>query len=159
MARRYDLEMVLADIKSIMTTHLNTKLAAIDTEKNDGIVLKTIAADAYALQNLTQKVMNYDPFIQYGVSDVSTNGQGPHSAETFQLVAAVLLVDSGQDAQMMTRLFRYRRALKEIFEDNWKKMSGGVQMKIEGGLPAEMQEAKTQKAYRVIGVFIEVTVA
>ncbi len=61
----YDLENLLDDVKGIMTTNLNTKISAINSEKGDSTTLLTVDNSAYFLQELDNTSVNYNPFVFY----------------------------------------------------------------------------------------------
>ncbi len=123
MTAKYDLENLLADVKAIMVANINTKLVEIDTEKGD-LTMAPIDNDAYFEQSLTTKTANWDQFILYGISDIESDGKGPMTLQKVSVQIVLILSDFGNDPDINKRVLRYGRALKEIFEKNWKKISG-----------------------------------
>mgnify|MGYP003661754413 FL=1 len=66
----YDLESLMSDVETIMTTNLNTKIGDINTEKADSITLLTIDSAAYFMQDLDHESLNFNPFVFYSVEDI-----------------------------------------------------------------------------------------
>lgn len=114
---KYDLEQLLSDLKAVCITNLNTKLAAITTEKGDSLSLPTISSDAYFFQRLDKnRVGPFKAFLFYAVEDPNADGIGPHTLEEYLINFIVALKDTADGEDFTTRLLRYSRALKEIFE-------------------------------------------
>ena len=79
----YDLELLMDDVKSILTSNLNTKISAINTEKSDSTTLLTVDNDAYFLQDLDHRSVNYNPFVFYSCEDIDGTGFGPNTPQEF----------------------------------------------------------------------------
>lgn len=150
---KYDVENLLADIKTILVNNLNTKLAAIDSEKNDGITLKTVAEDAYILQSMDAKSANYNPYILYGVVDIEGEGFGPMTQQILQIQVALVLADFGEQ-EMGKVMLRYLRALQEVIEDNWTENNNGVKLSISSLVPIDLQNINTSNRYKAVGLDI-----
>ena len=72
---RYDLEDCLDDIEAILKAKLGAKIAAIEAEKiskGKGIDLATVQADAFFRQTWSDKILNYDPGIFFGIENPET---------------------------------------------------------------------------------------
>lgn len=114
---RFDLELLLNDLKAVAVDNLATKLLAIATEKGDGVVTDPVPTDAYFFQVLhTNAVGNRPVFLYYGAEDPAANPLGPHTAEDYSIFFVVCLRRSAEGEIFETKLLRYCRALKEIFE-------------------------------------------
>jgi hypothetical protein len=153
---KYDLESLFADIDACLKANLTTKLAAIDTEKGDGIVLKTVNSSAYFAQTLNMGIGAYDPYLVYGVIDQAPDGIGPATADRITMQVVLVIADPGQDPDILKRVLRYQRALRELFEQNWEKMRKGVKLRIEPTLPVQLTELDSSKEFRAVGVQLEV---
>jgi hypothetical protein len=155
---RYDVELLLADIKSIMTTNLNTKITAINTEKGDSL-LTAIDSNAYFLQDMNQNSgIVYDPFIYYGVEDVATVSIGGHTSKQVSIPVIMVLSDVGQASSPATRLFRYWRALEEIFEEHWSDCdnNGAIKIGVKSLTPVSWQLENSAATYKCVGVLLTV---
>lgn len=118
----YDEEMILKDAVDLVKSKLPAEIIAINTEKNDTIVLDSIDDTRYVLEFIDQKVLNYKgPFILYGlVSSPVKEKSSQNLLEDVTLTFSVGLFDSGEKDRSINfyKLLRYRRALKKIFLDN-----------------------------------------
>lgn len=157
---QYDIESVLGDIKTFLLANLNTQISALNTEKNDGITLKTVNSGAYHLQFLEDRVDLADPTLLYGESDEPiVNSIGPGTAITYFVGVWLVLADSGADPTIVTRLFRYRRALKDVFKAYWDAFAKEHKMKITMSSPTPaFKDMETGYSGRLIGVKISLTI-
>ena len=118
---RYDVEDFLDNIKILLAAKLNAKLTSLDTLKTDALVLPQVNVNAYAFQGLNEKVMNFNPFIVYGVESIVTVEQ--LSGSGVDVTASVVLVLSETGVAEIDRLMiRYSRALKEVIEENYQSV-------------------------------------
>lgn len=140
MQAKYDIESLLVDILGFMKAGLNTRIAAIETEKNDDIVMKPVGEDSYFLQTLNNEVVNTDPFIFYGVDVIDTDSNGPGVLQDITIGVILVLEDTGEDAFVQNRMLRYLRALTEIFQENWDKTNNKVKLKTKAYPPTQFKE-------------------
>lgn len=149
----YDIESFCSDIKTILTTYLNSKLTSIDSEKNDGITLKPVASDAYFFQELNEATVNYDPYILYSVENIESEALGPVTSLRPTVHIILVLADQGSElAGIGTRMLRYQRALKEIFESHWTENQNGVKIKVQSLVPVQFSLMNSANSYRAIGI-------
>lgn len=115
---RFDLELLLDSLKQVCIDGLSAKLAAIAVEKADGLAYTEIPTDAYFFQVLNKSAVGARrAFIYYGAEDPVANPIGPHTAEDYTIFFVVALARTADASSVFeTRLLRYARALKEIFE-------------------------------------------
>ena len=158
MANRYDMEDLCDDVLAVMTTYFNAKLTEINAAKNDGIVLDPIDSGAYSLQQLNGKMLNYNPFCLYGIEDIETVSQGPLSSDRFQISVTVVVKDSGEELECGRRMFRYSRALKEVFEKNWNDRQG-VKFEIKSLVPVPLPNLNDGNSHRAVGIVLEGTLS
>lgn len=149
---RYDLEELCSDIAGILQSQLNAKLAAIDSDKNDGISLAQLSSDAYFFQELNNNTINYDPFLLYGVEAIQTVSQEGAAGQEATISVIVVLSDPGSDSDVPKRMFRYSRALKEIFEENYSLFRISVKLKIQNLMPVQFNLLNSSKIYRAVGI-------
>ena len=158
MAATYDIESLLDDILTLLQAGLNTKIAALNTEKGDEIQLETINSDAYALQSLNGPHMNFNPFVFYGVQDIKPGDDSSPYGRTsmsVEVVVCIVLEDMGQDRDIATRLFRYQRALKEVIEDGFDSNSNLVKLSVQSLVPVEFTLMNSSNGHRAIGIQIQ----
>ena len=53
---KYDLETLVVDVRDAVKNNMTAKIAEINSDKNDAIVLKVPASDAYIMQSWTISV-------------------------------------------------------------------------------------------------------
>jgi hypothetical protein len=152
MARTYDVEVFLSNIETILKNNLNSKLASIDTEKNDGITLKTLVSDAYFFQELNSKVANYNPFLLYGVEDLGTKAVEGFSVQEVTVSIVIVVTDDGEDQNIAKRMLRYSRALQEVFEENFCLVENSVKLIIQNLMPVEFNMLNSSDSYRAVGI-------
>lgn len=153
-----DFETILDSVKIIMIDNLNNKLSEIEAEKDDDISLPEISASAYFLQSLDESAANFDPFIAYGIEDIETTSIGPHSAEKLFISSVIVLTDNGRD-EINRIMFRYSRALKEIFEENWQLIDSSTKININRSTVVPFKALDSSATYKAIGIEIEITIA
>lgn len=152
---RYDLESLLYDIETMLKAKLDTEIDAVETEKNDGLLLPNIGQNAYAVQTLDNQTMNYEQFVFLGVTDIRTNGNGPGTSKDYGVV--VMIVSGGKPNQLQNikRMFRYGRALETVFEKNWDRIgSHRIKFKIESIPPQDYQNLNGTKMFQAVGVVL-----
>lgn len=161
MATVYDIESLLSDIRAFLVANLNTKLAAIDAEKNDGITLAQVNSSAFLDQTAgDHEMMNYDPFVMYGIEEApETQAVGPGTITPYILFVVVALTDTANDPNVYKRLLRYQRAFRELFEANWANVGGSVKFKVSGSVPIPVNLLDKKRISKVVGVTLSVALA
>lgn len=156
---RYDIETFCSDLDTFLKANLNAKLLQLDSEKNDGITLLPVGASSYFFQTLNDTVTNYNPFIYYGVDQVQTEGIGPATRRAYSIDIVLCFTDSGGDAPgvVAKRLFRYSRALEEIFLENWRSIGSAPKIKLQSLAPVSFKFLNSSDEYRAIGVTLDFT--
>lgn len=154
----YDIEDILADIKTALTDNLNTKIAAITTEKNDGITLATVDSNALFMQSLDNEMTNYDPFVFYGITDITTTNAGPYPANEYTIAVFLTVADDGSGEEMTKKALRYHRALSESFTEHWNKSAARNKIEISNLAPLEIEMLNTSKEFRAVGIELRTTI-
>jgi hypothetical protein len=150
----YDLELLMDDVKSILTSNLNTKISAINTEKSDSTTLLTVDNDAYFLQDLDHRSVNYNPFVFYSCEDIEGTGFGPNTPQEFLINIILVLADQSGYTDLATRMFRYSRALKEIFEENFTIKRNANFISINVLAPIPLTTLNEAREFRAVGIQI-----
>lgn len=156
----YDIESFFNDLETFLVANLNTKLAALDTEKNDGISLTTLASNAYFFSSMGEEVANMNPFVYYDIDSMKETGS-VYAATTKGFIANVIVVlsDEGNDPDIAKKLLRYQRALIELFESNFSNVCPVARIQVSGLQPISFQLRNRPCMDRAIGVSLEVTIA
>ena len=156
----YDIEEILDNVASFLQSNLNTRLGEIDTEKGDGITLKTVSNDAYFLQTLNINAVNLDPFILYGVDSEEADGVGPATGRRVTIMVVLTMIDHGDDADIVRRLFRYRRSMRELFEENYNRVDKRVKFEVKTLEPVgPFKMVNSTEDFRAVGVGLEFSFA
>lgn len=149
-----DFEDVADDIITLLKANLNTKITAINSEKNDGISLDAIDTSAYLFHTLDEETVNYNPFILCEFINAETVGDYGHSQTKVELLIGVVLSDSGSDLVVSRRLFRYQRAMREVIEDNFDSLASGAKMIVQSQVPVELTLSNGSFAAKAIALSV-----
>lgn len=151
---KYDLETFCSEIKAQLVANLNTKIAEITAEKNDTIVLRTVDAEAYFFQSMNNKQANFNPFILYAVEDIANKTVYGGAVKSVTVQIALVLVDSGEDSDpvLQNRMFRYLRALEEVFQDSFQFATNAVKVEVQSLRPDTFPLANSIEMARVVGI-------
>lgn len=157
MARR-DIEMTLYAIVGLYQEKLGAKLAALSAEKDDGMVLKVPPIEAYFVQELNGKMVNYNPFLMVSLEGIDTTAYGPNTTDLLSIHVSICLADEGQDLAIGRRMFRYHRALKEVLEENWDRAELGGKMQIGSLAPISFRLLDSSRIHRAVGIEIRTAI-
>jgi hypothetical protein len=161
----YDAENLLFDIKGILTSNLNTKIAAIEAEKiGAGFVSTNLAPvdtmKGYFEQSWSDAMLNINPAIFYGIEETTAEGQGPATKELYKIFVEIVLVDNGMDTLTKNRIHRYARAIKEVFQENYDRLPPAGKIKIETVRPTSFKlDLNSSEEVKVGGVSLTVAIA
>lgn len=152
---KYDAEKLLIDLAGIVTGNLNAKIDVINTEKNDSVTLKHLDTTKVFFQDLNTENVAADLFLFYGLEDPQAEGLGPYTASRFEIFFILAVADTGENGSAyMTRLLRYMRAMKEIFEDNYSTIPQAGRLRISSLSPVPLN-ALGNGPYGATGVRIK----
>lgn len=162
MAARFDIEAFILAVEAKVKADLNTRLAAITTEKGDSLSLPTVHASAYSLVSLNQELMNYDPFVWIPLAGIETgtpNPQiGPYTVQRVELSVLVVKIDSREDNDNWKRLLRYQRALREILEEGFAKIRNGYTVRVTSMRPETVRLQNSTVVHHLVGVSLDVQI-
>ena len=153
----YDLENLMSDVKAIMVNNLNTKISSINSEKSDSTTLLTVDSDAYFLQELDSTTVNYNPFIFYSCEEIEGSGTATTVPEQFLINCILVLADQSAYSDIPSRMFRYLRAMKEIFEENFFIKANSNYVSINQITPIPLTGLNEQQEFRATGIQITTT--
>lgn len=118
----YDEEQIVKDLVQLLQEKLNDEITAINTEKNDSLVLQQIPTDKYVFESLNKTVLNYKGFfVLYGLRENPPREQNEvNLIEDTTVTVEIATIDSGlKDLNnLFYKLLRYRRALKSLIMKN-----------------------------------------
>lgn len=160
---KYDGEDLLDSVLEIMTSGLNTKIAAIEAEKvakGKGLTptLASVLAASYHEQTWSNKILNSSPAIFYGIEDCQVSENGPAVAKTYKVFCEVVMVDNGQTNDMHKRIQRYSRALEELFAEAYAPAIQGSRVKVEQVRPISFKlQLDSDEEIKVGGVSLTIT--
>lgn len=155
----YDLESLMSDIKSIMINNLNTKISALNSEKSDSTTLLTVDNNAYFLQELDSTTINYNPFIFYSCEEIEGTGFGPNTPQELLINCVLVLADQSAYTDIPARMFRYLRAIKEIFEENFFIKTNSNFISINQITPIPLTGLNDQQEFRATGIQIRTNIS
>lgn len=158
MTATHDFEEILDKILSILKESFNDKLSEIETDKGDGLSLPTVDPNAYFLQSMNDDAANYDPIIFYGLENVETENQGPHTSEKLFISVVILLSDNGR-GDINKIMFRYSKALKEVFEENWQIAQSSARINVNRSTVVPFESLNGAETFKAVGVELEVNLA
>jgi hypothetical protein len=156
---KYDLENLLEDVETVLKTNLNNKITALNTEKSDTIVLRSVPAQAYFFETLDQRVANYNPFILYGIEEIETVSTLGDSAQQVTISVVLVLSDPQDKNPIPKRMLRYSRALKETIEENFALSSNAINLSVQSLVPVPFALQNNTQLFRAVGIKILATLA
>lgn len=156
-----DIEIIETKLLELVQAKLPSKLSEIDTEKNDGITLEVPAGDQYFNStDIDEEVINQDLLVKYGLVESSAISISSATSEENDYIFLIYLTDlNAPQGILRKRLFRYIRAFKEIFEENFNAFPFLSNFTIKVIAPALWQDNEQSPAYKVGGVYIETSLA
>ena len=158
-------EDLLNNVKSLLFTYLNDKINEIEAEQlQKGLPATNLTLidrdNGFFLQSWSDKILNINPAIFYGIEDIKATGVGPTTAQHYRVFVEVVLVDSLADLLGNTRIFRYAEAIKEVFEEHYDQLSSASQIKIETVRPVSFKlDMNSSEEIRVGGVSLITSLA
>jgi len=157
---RHDFEEILDNVKTIISDNLSTKLTAITTDKGDSIVLPTLNSEAFFIQTLDERIANFDPFLVYGISNIENESvsNGGHTSQKIFIECTMVLADNGR-SDINRIMFRYARALKEIFEENWQILDSSTRINVTQSNVVGFENLDSSATYKASGVELEINLA
>lgn len=164
--KKYDAEDLMDTILSILTTDvgggtlaINQAIANVDTEKTALVpVLAPIPADAFYPQTWSDKVLQNNPGVFYGIEDTTSVDGGGVVAKTYNCFVEVVVIDNGQTNDVWRRVTRYSRAIEELFAKAFAPAVQGSHVKIREIRPMAFKTGlNTSEEIKVGGISLDVT--
>lgn len=158
---RYDPERLEADLLKLVKAKLPAKLSEIEAEKADSIVL-TVPVDSQYFNTTDDQVDNRKLSVMYGLVDGTPLSIGSNTSEDNRYMFLIYLDETNLKPGVARKiLFRYIRALKEIFEENFNYIPCTSKFILQTIAPtsASWDENENSPVYKVGGVFIQTSIA
>jgi len=158
---KYDLEKLESDLLALVKSKMAVKLSEIEADKGDSITLEVPADDQYFNStDIDEEIVNQVLMVRYGIEESDAISISSATSQESTVSFLVYLNELNQARGVLRKkIFRYGRALKEIFEENFRDLSFVSNMNIEVVSPMEWRENESSPAYKVGGVFIKATLA
>lgn len=159
MGKRYDTESLLLDVQQILKDNLNNKINAISTEKGDTIAdgTKEVPDDAYFVLSMNDKVNNFPVAVFLDLMNLDPDAAGPATAKTHHILAMLIAGQNRNDSGQAFRMFRYQRALEEVFQENFGATQSSF-IKMDPFPPGVIQIANSSKPFLATGVVITTSI-
>lgn len=164
MAYKYDIELFVTDIVSIFKSALNTKITAVNLEKQnntsetgDNFDISSINANAWYFHNLPS-VWSYPHFVVYGLQNIALeSSQYDGHLQTVSVFIEVAIVDEGEadNESQIYKLLRYTRCLQEVALENFDKLRGYGKLTVNS-LPPTLVEV-SGKRLKTAGINVSAT--
>ena len=151
----YDIETLVYDFDAMLRASLNTEIDAINTEKNDDFSIDQITTNAFAVQSLDDVIDNYPNFVFTMINDIQAEGIGPKTSTAFHVLVLIVASGTANETQSSRRMFRYGRALKQCFENNWDSTAKlPIKLKVEQIPPQDYIDMNATKKFKTVGISI-----
>ena len=152
-----DVEDVENRIIGVIQDNLGTKIADINAEKGDTLLIE-IPIDSY-ITTFNESVNNKKSFVFYGVDSIDTLPIGSATKQTINMFVFVFFSELNRQDENRKKSFRYSRAFKEIVEGKSNSFGPLSQIKITSIAPSDFQLNENSPLYKIGGVIIEVDLA
>jgi len=156
-----DIEKLEDDLLALVKAKLPAKLAEIIADKGDTIPLPT-PTDSQYFNSTDDEVENRILSVQYGLIDGSPLSISSNTAEDNRYIFLLYLDEINQKPGIVRKqLFRYIRAFKEIFEENFDRITYVSNMTVQTIAPTSAGWTENEKSptYKVGGVYIQTSLA
>ncbi|MBF0315605.1 MAG: hypothetical protein HQK52_19450 [Oligoflexia bacterium] len=155
-----DIEDFLDKLENCLKENINKTIDEINALKNDSIKLEHISSNAYMLQSVSDKVLNYSPTLYLGVDSISNEASGRGLAETYTIEVTILM--NGVKGRLIDekvipkKMYRYERVLKDTIRRSWRSISN-QEMKIQSFAPTSFNLENSNPCH-VVGIKLETTI-
>lgn len=154
MAVQFDDETLILEMTAAMKANLNGRITAINTEKADGITLNLVDENAFFYLTFGTTTPNYSPCVLFAVNSTPQETEGGATSYKVELLTQLIFSDTmvASAEDRIKYAARYRRAIKEVLEQKFRKYSGARVIPLTGNAFA----TKSGSLYFTVGVGVEV---
>lgn len=136
MSGKYDVESFVDNVIDTIKTNLTTKVAEINAEKNDIYNLEVVD-NAHYYEDISQQVLNANPFIYYTPVELETTTVGANTSISITLAVSIVF-DNTNDSGTMKKVLRYSRVLREIVQNNHALSPSASSLKVTEFVPTDI---------------------
>lgn len=154
----FDIESFRDYFLQLFLDNLDAKITQINTEKSDDITLESFELAQY-VNDMNDKVMNYDSFILYGLLDITSilNAGAPAGLDV-TMSFEIAFTNLNDSLLAETRIMRYTRALSEVVEENSSNNSQIGSIEVSQYAPITLALNKNSPVMKVGGISIKGTI-
>lgn len=150
-----DKEDFIFTIVDIFKNNLNTEISAINTAKGDS-VLETIPTDAYFVQQAGEESLNFNPFIFFYISFAANETIQSHSMDQIGITVLTVFNDEANgDFEMVRKLLRYQKALKNVAENNFYTSNIGNNITVNSVEPVLFNDQDSNTLVKTCGIELQ----
>lgn len=154
----FDIEKLIVDLDTFFKANLNSRITAINAEKNDSIVLASIDSAAFIVGDQDTKNKSYNPYVLIELENVTSEFRGRAIAENYEIVILMFLQDDYNIIDNWKLTLRYWRAIKETALAAWDKVARGMQADVSSLTPVDIQVNNSSNPMKVFGARISFTI-
>lgn len=161
MGKVVDAEIIVKALSDHAKANLATIIGNINTEKNDGFLMKAPIAGAYLEISLNDKVMNFDPFVFTYIESVTSQVRGPNLSKEWRIGQVIFVAQKAIQLSKGEEYFnlRYQRAMEELGQSAWRTALRGYEFDVEALNPVDVQLQNTTNWHRVFGIELSLTLS
>ena len=156
---KIDIERIEQEILTIVKANFAAKIAEINADKNDGLILEDVDSANY-FNDFYQAELTASLFIFYGIKEPVTQSPGGDSAETWTIFYNVFVQNENNLSVIRSQVLRYTRALKEIINENSNKISRFCTLpEISSLTPENVLDIVNNTPFKMGGIEFEITLS
>ena len=153
---KVDTEVLFLKLKAFIQANIAGLATAINTEKNDSLLLVAPHNNAYVDLSLDGLVVNYDPFVFIYLDATPSFIAGPNVEKNVTFEVCIFKSRTGKPDEHILGL-RYMRLMEDLGKLAWDKTLKGMRYEIETLTPVDIQLANQTQWHRVYGVALTVS--
>lgn len=150
----YDIEQSLKELEAHLKSNYISILTALQSKKTlagDPLDLPAIDTEAWLLQGLDDRFMNYPVSVIYGLENIAPVSAGTATLKTVKFFIEFLMPDNRSDTKGLYRLARFVQAAENMVNKGGIFSCGTVE-KIETITPFSFRLNEASEEIRVGGV-------
>ena len=155
----YDVEQLTKDLLQLVKDNLNTEITKIQTQKGNDFELKLIAEPTAYYPSLDDNILEFDPFVYYGIGDNDILSNGPESSDNLEIFFTVVFTNENDDDNNYWRSLRYIRALRKVFENNYDSIPEAGDLKLGVITPQNLKDLDDDTFYKLSGITVTASLA
>jgi hypothetical protein len=115
--------------------------------------------------SLDESVLEFDPFVYYGIGDDNISSGGGYSSDNLEFFFTVVFTNEANDEDSdhgennYWRSLRYIRALRNVFEKNSNKIPEAGDLAIGVITPQNLKDLDDDTFYKLSGITVTASLA